>query len=175
MHKEAVGCPVWGGLRSTAVPVFAMVIRMLDATTEWLWEGNIVDALARNLAGAGWKIEGQADTRSKERGIDLRASKEGRTLIVEAKGYPSKSYRDPRRASEHKTTNPVNQAQHWYSHALLKVLRLQTAYPQAKVALAFPDLPRYRTLFDETKIGLEKLGIAMLLVNEAGEVDWMLD
>ena len=76
-------------------------------------------------------------------------------------------YRDPRRADEQKRTNPTNQAQHWYSHALLKALRLQTAYPQAKVALAFPDFPRYRTLFDETKLSLAKLGIAVLLVNAA--------
>lgn len=151
------------------------ILLMVDATTDWFWEGNIVNALARNLIGKGWKIEGQANTQSKERGVDLRASKEGKILLVEAKGYPSKSYRDPRRADERKPTNPVNQAQQWYSHALLKVLRLQTAYPQAKVALAFPDFPRYRTLFNETKLGLEKLAIAVLLVNEAGEVEWKLN
>jgi hypothetical protein len=148
----------------------------VDVTTDWFWEGNVVKALARSLAGKGWTIEGQADTHSKERGVDLRASKNGTILLVEAKGYPSTSYRDPRRAAEHKPTNPVNQAQQWYSHALLKVLRLQTVHPQAKVALAFPDFPRYRTLFDETKLGLEKLGIAVLLVNAEGEVwEWGLD
>ena len=147
---------------------------MVDATTDWFWEGNVVNALANNLTAKGWKIEAQADTHSKERGVDLRASRGGRALLIEAKGYPSKGYRDPRRAHEQKPTNPTNQAQQWYSHALLKVLRLQTTYPEATVALAFPDFPRYQTLFGETKLGLEKLGIAVLLVNEAGEVEWKL-
>ncbi len=148
---------------------------MLDVTIDWFWEGNIVHAVAHSLVAKGWKIESRADTQSRQRGVDLQASCEGRVLIVEAKGYPSKAYRDPRRASEQKPTNPISQAQQWYSHALLKALRLQTAHPQAKIALAFPDFPRYRTLFGETRLGLEKLGIAVLLVNEAGEVEWKLD
>jgi hypothetical protein len=143
----------------------------VDVTTDWFWEGNVVNALAHHLAGRGWKIESQADTHSKERGVDLQASKQGRMLLVEAKGYPSKSYRDPRRANEQKSTNPINQAEKWYSHALLKALRLQTAHPHAKVALAFPDFPRYRKLFEETNLGLAKLGIAVLLVN-ADRVVW---
>jgi hypothetical protein len=95
---------------------------------------------------------------------------------VEAKGYPSKSYRDPNRASENKPTNPTNQAHQWYDHALLKVLRLQTAHPEARVALAFPDFPRYRALFGETKLGLAKLGLAVLFVDAEGQVsEWGLN
>jgi hypothetical protein len=69
-----------------------------------------------------------------------------------------------------KPTNPTNQAQQWYSHALLKVMRLQTKYPKAVVALGLPDFPRYRTLFEETQDGLRKLGVAMLMVREDGTV-----
>lgn len=148
----------------------------MDVTVDWYWEGNVVDAVARGLEARQWKIEGKANTRSKERGPDLRASKAGAVLLVEVKGYPSKSYRDPRRAEERKPTNPTNQAQQWYSHALLKVLRLQTAFPTAKVALAFPDFPRYQALFDETKVGLAKLGLAVLIVNASGQFcAWGLD
>lgn len=142
----------------------------MDVTLDWFWEGNVVDAVARNLEAMGWIIENKADTRSKARGVDLRATKSGVVLLVEAKGYPSKSYRDPRRADEPKPTNPSNQAQQWYSHALLKVLRLQTEYPGAKVVLAFPDFPRYRTLFEETQTGLTRLGLAVLIVNASGEL-----
>jgi len=147
-----------------------------DVTADWFWEGNVVNALGDDLSLKGWKIESRADTSSKQRGVDLRASKSGRVLLVEAKGYPSVRYRDPRRADQQKPTNPTNQAQQWYSHALLKALRLQTAYPDAKVALAFPDFPRYQALFGETKLGLEKLGIAVLMVNSFGQVqEWGLD
>jgi len=142
----------------------------VDVTTDWFWEGNVVEALTLFLASEGWQIVSKADTHSKERGVDIHATRENTTLLVEAKGYPSKDYRDPRRAGETKRTNPTNQAQHWYSHALLKALRLQTKYPGATVALAFPDFPRYRALFEETHIGLTKLGVALLTVQENGEV-----
>src|ERR1700729_2968554 len=111
----------------------------MDVTADWYWEGNVVEALAIFLIGSGWEIVSKADTHSKERGVDIHARKGGRTLLVEAKGFPSASYRDPRRAGEHKPTNPTNQAQQWYSHALLKVMRLQAKHPDALVALAFPD------------------------------------
>jgi hypothetical protein len=113
----------------------------MDVTTDWFWEGNVVNALAHHLASKGWKIESQADTHSRERGVDLHPSKQGAILLVEAKGYPSKSYRDPRRANEQKSTNPINQAEKWYSHALLKALRLQTAHPQARLSSLFQIFP----------------------------------
>ena len=140
-------------------------------TTDWYWEGNVVDAIARSLEGQGWSIVAKADTHSKERGVDIQARKGDEALLVEAKGFPSRNYRDPRRAAEVKPTNPNNQAQQWYSHALLKVMLLQTKYPGAVVALGFPDFPRYRALFEETRGGLAKLGVALLLVKESGHVE----
>lgn len=149
---------------------------MLDVTTDWFWEGNVVSALSIGSSSKGWKIERRADTHSKERGVDLEATRGSETLLIEAKGYPSKSYRDPRRSGELKPTNPTNQAQHWYSHALLKALRLQTLHSHAKIAIAFPDFPRYQALFRETKLGLEKLGIGVLFVSETGRIcEWGID
>ncbi len=115
----------------------------VDVTQDWFWEGNVVAALASYLSSTGWSVGRIANTHSKEQGIDLRATRNGIELLVEAKGYPSTLYRDPRRAGESKPTNPTNQAQQWYSHALLKGMRLQTKHPGAKVALAFADFPRY--------------------------------
>jgi Holliday junction resolvase-like predicted endonuclease len=143
---------------------------VVDVTQDWFWEGNVVDSIARFLEHTGWVIVSKANTGSKERGVDIHAQKGGRELLVEVKGFPSKTYRDPRRATEQKPTNPTNQAQQWYSKALLKVMRLQTQYPHAIVALGFPDFPRYRALFEETKGGLEKLGVAFLTVTQNGEV-----
>lgn len=143
----------------------------MDVTSDWFWEGNVVETIARFLVQDGWTIQAKADTHSKERGVDIQAARNGRTLLVEVKGYPAKTYRDPRRADEVKPTNPTNQAQQWYSHALLKVLRLQTKHPQALVALGFPDFPRYRALFEETHGGLAKLGVAMLMARADGHVE----
>ena len=147
----------------------------MDVTADWFWEGNVVDALARFLANEGWEIVNKADTHSKERGVDIHATREDATLLVEAKGYPSVDYRDPRRAGQTKRTNPSSQAQQWYSHALLKALRLQTKFPDAIVALAFPDFPRYQVLFEETRVGLLKLDVALFTVRENGGVqNWNL-
>lgn len=147
------------------------MVGISDATSAWYWEGNVVDAIARQLAAEGWRVVAKADTRSKERGIDLHAERDGRTLLIEAKGFPSACYRDPRRAGEIKPTKPTQQAERWYSHAILKAMRLQSAYPNAIVALAFPDFPRYRDLFAETQGGLAKLGMAFLTVDKAGGMD----
>jgi hypothetical protein len=92
---------------------------MMDVTSDWFWEGNVVEAIAELLVQDGWTIVAKADTHSKERGVDIHATRNGQTLLVEAKGYPAKTYRDPRRAGEIKPTNSTNQAQQWYSHALL--------------------------------------------------------
>ena len=139
--------------------------------TDWFWEGHVVDAVERHLAETGWVIVSKADTASKARGIDLHAERNGQTLLVEAKGYPSKGYRDSTRVGELKPTTQTSQAQHWYSHALLKGVRLQSKNPSALVALAFPDFPRYRTLFTETETGLRKLGLVMIFAFENGRVE----
>lgn len=145
----------------------------MDTTTYWYWEGNVVDALADHLTAQGWAIDSKADTRSKARGVDIQASRGGRVLMIEVKGYPSKEYRDPLRAGETKRTQPSNQAQQWYSHALLAALRLQTKNPDARVALAFADFPRYRTLFEETRSGLKRLGVTVFFIGETGAVsEW---
>lgn len=80
----------------------------MDVTVDWYWEGNVVKAIARFLAQDGWTIVSKADTHSKKRGVDIQATRHGQTLLLEAKGYPSKNYRDPRRAAEVKPTNPTN-------------------------------------------------------------------
>lgn len=143
----------------------------MDVTEDWYWEGNVVEAIAIFLEQGGWTIVHRADTRSKERRVDIHALRSDVTLLVEVKGFPSKSYRDSRRSGELKPTNLTNQAQQWYSHALLKVMRLQTSNPEAVVALGFPDFQRYRTLFKETQGGLAKLGLAMLIVRPDSTVE----
>jgi hypothetical protein len=54
---------------------------------------------------------------------------------------------------------------------MLKAMRLHSAHPTAMVVVAFPDFPRYRALFKETKRALEQLGVAVLFVSETGQVE----
>lgn len=142
----------------------------VDATADWFWEGNVVNAVVKYLRDQGWSILSQADTGKRERGVDVHATRQNKVLMIEVKGYPSRGYRDPNRSGETKPTNPTLQAQHWYSHALLKALRMQSARPDAQIAIALPDFPRYRSLFNETASALRGLGILTLFVTESGHV-----
>ena len=143
----------------------------MDVTTDWFWEGNVVERLAAFLKTEGWDVGRLADTRSKARGIDIEALRDGRMLLIEAKGYPSRTYRDPKRANEVKRTAPTIQAALWYSQALMKSIQMQNKHPSALVAMAFPMFPRYRALFEESKTALEKLGIMVFFVCEDGTVE----
>jgi hypothetical protein len=78
-----------------------------EIPTEWYWEGHVQAVMVAHLRREGWTILMTSDTASRAQGEDIVASKGERRLAVEVKGYPSKSYRDPRRAGEVKPTNPT--------------------------------------------------------------------
>jgi hypothetical protein len=144
---------------------------MEDVVSDWFYEGRVVEALVAHLRREGWAIGYVPAAESKERGVDVTAERAGELLLIEAKGYPSTFYRDAARRGEKKPTNPTNQAQQWYSHALLKALRLQTKHPRATVAMAFPSFPRYRTLYAETAPRLRLLSVPVFFVHESGTVE----
>jgi len=152
---------------STATPKTASASL---ATDDWFWEGNVQAALIRDLVANGWRIISQADTGRHQRGHDVVAARSSRNLIVEVKGYPSKGYRDPRRAGEFKPTNPTLQAKHWFADALLKAVRTRAVEPDADVALCFPLAPRYESLLRETMPMLVSMKIAVFIVDEQGGV-----
>lgn len=116
---------------------------------EWHTEANVQAALVTALAGEGWRILSVANTATKEHG-DVIASRDGRTVGVEVKGFPSRSYADPARAGEAKRTSPSTQAGHWYSQAVLAAMRLRGKEPSWGSVIALPDFPRYRDLHAET-------------------------
>jgi hypothetical protein len=142
----------------------------MDVTADWFYEDRVVEALVSYLRREGWTLGHLPSAQKKEQGVDITATRSGKSLLIEAKGYPSAFYRDEKRRHEKKRTDPNNQAQQWYSHALLKVLRLQTKRSDAHVAMAFPDFPRYRQLFMETAGRLELLEIQVFFIGADGIV-----
>jgi hypothetical protein len=141
-----------------------------DLPTDWFWEGHVQAVMVDHLRRDGWTILSTADTATRGRGEDIAATKEGRQLVVEVKGYPSVGYRDPRRAGEIKRTNPTLQAKHCYADAVLKALRLAGTRSETEIALAFPDAPRYRSLIQETGGSLRQLMVGVYLIGPNGEV-----
>ena len=63
----------------------------MDVTADWYWEGNVVEAIARFLVQDGWTIVGKADTHSKERGVDIQATRLGQTLLLKQRAIRRKT------------------------------------------------------------------------------------
>ena len=141
---------------------------------DWFWEGNVQSTLALFLQKNGWDIQATADTAAKAHGVDVLAALGNRVLAIEVKGYPSEAYADPRRAHEKKKTNPRNQCEKWFSQALFKGMRLRSSMPDAEIAVAFPDFPRYQALLRETEDSIRRLGLGVYLVEETGDVSAVL-
>jgi hypothetical protein len=131
----------------------------------WHWEGNVQEAVRQLLVREGWVILSTADAARRSRGDDIRAIRDGITLVVEVKGYPSTTYADPRRQGEVKRTNPSLQAKHWLAEAVLRSIRTLGTQPETTVAIALPEHPRYWALLGEIAGSLERLGITVIVVS----------
>ncbi|WP_233194058.1 hypothetical protein [Cryobacterium sp. M25] len=131
----------------------------------WHTEANVQSAIVTWLAGRGWRILSVANTATRERGIDVVAARGDETVGIEVKGYPSRGYADPARATESKRTSPSTQAGHWYGQALLAAIKLRGNQPDVHSVVALPDFLRYRTLYAETKSSLDAAGISIWWVD----------
>jgi hypothetical protein len=141
------------------------------ATEEWSWEGNVQARLLRHLTAEGWDITRVADTGSKESGTDVIVRRDGRTMHLEVKGWPSASYRDPAKADLTKPTLPATQARVWFNDGVVHVLRLRESHPDDAVGLVFPDYPTYRRLAEGIGGSLRRCEIEVLLVAADGQCE----
>lgn len=136
-----------------------------------LGEKAVQSRVVAYLVRAGWSITSVADTASKERGIDIVATRNNMNLGVEVKGYPGRNYSDARRAGEKKPTQPSLQATHYFSGAILSAMRQKSRLPEMLSVVALPDVPRYRTLANEVAGSLAAARIGLWLIDEEGIVD----
>ncbi len=136
----------------------------------WSWEGNVQTTLAHFLEAEGWTVRSAADTESKAPGIDLLATREGRWLAIEVKGFPNTTYDHGPKRGEPKPTQPSTQARQWFSHALLGMMLLRHRRPDAEIAICFPDFQTYRSLVERTALSFELLGFGVYFVREDGAV-----
>ena len=137
---------------------------------EWHTEASVQALVVTALAAEGWRIRSVANTATKEHGIDVIAARDGETIGVEVKGFPSKHYADPARAGEKKRSQPSNQAGHWYAQAVLAAMRLRSKEPEWRSVIALPDFPRYRMLHAETVGSLVAAQIDVWWLDEAGKL-----
>jgi hypothetical protein len=138
---------------------------------EWCCESNVVASVVYHLKQEGWTIESVANTETRARGADIRASREGQLLIVEAKGYPSTVYARGENKGQPKPTKPGVQARHWYAQVLFDAILRQSQYPSARIFIALPDFPVFTNFISRTRFALCKLGIGVYIVRETGIVE----
>lgn len=143
----------------------------MDDTVDWFWEGTIQQHVADHFTQQGWRVLSAADTATRQTGIDLVLERDGQRLNVEVKGWPSTMYARGPRAGQPKPTQPTVQARHWFAGALLSAVMLRDIAPGQRVAIAFPDMPRYRDLLARTANSLAMLGVEPMLVDDAGNVE----
>ena len=137
----------------------------------WHTEAAVQAAVVAALHEVGWTIRSQANTATKEHGIDVVAERDTVTVGIEVKGFPSPDYVDPRRAGEQKRTQPSTQDGHWYAQAILAAMRLRSRHPEYLSVIALPDFPRYRTLHAETVNSLDAAGVKVWWIGQDGSVD----
>lgn len=137
---------------------------------EWHRETNVQAAVITHLATTGWRVLSVADTARRETGIDVTAVKDGVTVGVEVKGYPSREYADPARQGQAKPTQPSTQARHWYASAVLSAMITITRQPECRPVIALPDVPRYRDLHHLTRSSLDACSIEVWWVSADGRV-----
>jgi Holliday junction resolvase-like predicted endonuclease len=133
-------------------------------------EADVQADVVRHLTDSGWTIVRQADTATKERGIDIVATLGDRTVAVEVKGYPGRGYADPARAGETKPTSPSTQARHWYAQAVLTALLTRDEHPQWDAVIAVPEAETYASLGARTEQNLATVGIELWRVLADGTV-----
>lgn len=175
VERRSVGGKIQNILTGNSMPVPVLAKTALggadtDPAKPWSWEGIVVRAVTSFLTARGWSIEAIANTETGEPGADIKATKSERVLIVEVKGYPSKTYERGPRKGQPKRTNPATQARHWFAEALLTALLRQAANRQHHVAIAFPEFAVYTKLLTRVTESLKLLGLIVLLVQESGTV-----
>jgi Holliday junction resolvase-like predicted endonuclease len=140
------------------------------STGDWHTEAKVQAMVVAHLVREGWQIVSEADTASRQRGIDIVAVRETEELAIEVKGFPGRGFADPRRAYEQKRARPSTQATGWYGRAILAAMLTRSRRPHARSVIALPDFPRYRDLFKETAGSLQKCSIEVWWVSEDGHV-----
>ncbi len=118
-----------------------------------LEEDEVKDLLQKHLEGRGWRVEevkwGQ------EPGIDVLATRSGQRWIIEAKGWADG--KEPQQGN-------------YFGSALSELLQRMDD-EKARYSLAFPDLPRYRGLWDRLPaLAKRRAGIDCLFVDISGNV-----
>jgi hypothetical protein len=145
---------------SPAVSIPQAIENDLPKSAYWFWEGNVQSEVINYLEALSYQIHSFADTATYQRGIDIVAEKDGKTLWVSVKGYPRGTAK----------TNPLVQAGHWFKQAIFDMIEYRERDQHALLAVALPDYPRYHALAQKITWLKPVANFSYFWVKENGEV-----
>lgn len=131
---------------------------MLEMTL--LDENDVVSAVRADLERHGWRIVSFCTTA--QTGVDIEATKESRTLLIEAKGITSSVTTSKRYGQIQTGTQIFIQI----AAALLKTVELRQEHDGASVAMAIPDHPVMRKRIAKIDKMLDLLSIGIIWVGD---------
>src|SRR3954451_12513329 len=119
-----------------------------------LTEDRVVDAVCRKLVDDGYAIAQRAS--AVQHGFDIVATKEGRDLVIEAKGAGSSKSGTARYGMEFNSGQVFDHV----AKAVLKAMRIVSA-DAARAGVALPDNQAHRREVDQVAPALQAAGIAV--------------
>lgn len=126
IQREKGPCARCGRVKTVSQPGLA---EGAEADRPWHWKDNVAARVADFLVVQGYRVHPTADASPKHRHADIAAARNGETLWVTVKGYPEGSSKKGATA----------QGRHWFSAALLDVVRYHTERPDVALAVGLPD------------------------------------
>ncbi len=139
------------------------------APTDWDWEGNLVETLAAWLKEGGWEEVSRANAALREHGIDLVMEKDGRTRVVEVKGWPAATHATGPKSGTRKRWRST-MGRNYLGDLVLSAMVLRSSRPDDEVAIAVPDRETFVSLLERIRSSLETLGIGAYVIDERGKV-----
>ena len=128
-----------------------------------LYENEVIDYLSVWLTKRGWNILERSKGHS--RGIDIKAEKNLKILIIEAKG----SKGNPRSPVTTRSSFDSGQIKDHFGKAIVKILEQKHLNPNAIVGIAQPNDEYLRSHIDAAAKEVRKFGIKLFWV-ESSEV-----
>ncbi len=130
-----------------------------------LTEDKIVVFLKNYLESTGWFI-GDNFRLGHKHGLDIKATKNGQTLVVEAKGAKASDNAHNKKRKQFDS----GQIKVHFGKAIVKMLEEKLKDPKATLAIAHPDDSDIRKHIGELTPFLKDLGIKHYWVDEKGNV-----
>jgi hypothetical protein len=137
-----------------------------------LEEDEVITFMCKWLKANDWSVDSRCF--GSTHGIDIVATRNGKTLLLEAKGARAGMKAKNRKREKF----DPGQIKDHLGKAIVKALELKAAKPDASVGIVQPDAPAIRKVLDPILTELLALKIVFFLISGKGEVthfpkDWV--